>query len=59
MRVTVVLPALEEHAIRYEASDIPEGMTLREFRARRVRAGGPPERPRVLRRLTRVALRGR
>ena len=58
MRVTVVLPALEEQSIRYEASDIPEGMTLREFRARRVRAGGPPEPHRVLRRLIRLEWAG-
>ena len=54
MRVNVVLPALEEHAIRYEVSDIPDGITLSEFRARRLRAGGPRARPRVLRRLIRL-----
>ena len=45
------LPDLRPHAFRYETCDIPPGMTIREYQARRSGNSRGRERPAPLRRM--------
>jgi hypothetical protein len=55
---TIVSPAsTAPHAFAYEASDIPAGMTIREYRAKRARKPGRTRRLRRALRARRHTLR--
>ena len=58
MRPSTTSQGLTPHAFAYVTSDIPAGMTIREFRAANaVRSNGPFARLRRARRATRRTLR--